>query len=310
MDMRRAWRIGVAAGALIVATTAFAQTEIKLGHVGEPGSLFQKSADEFARRANAKLGNNCGQVNVDLEAGIATIDGELEVSSVDVKGGVLRGTGTVDAPLVNDGGVIQPGSSTGILTIDDHYTQEDDGVLEIEIDETTTPDDLRAIVDIFGTASGGAAAGLPASLEDPLSDLPPSLRRTSTYLQHPVFNAHHSETEMMRYLKHLERKDIGLDISMIPLGSCTMKLNAATEMFPVSWPAFARLHPFAPADQAQGYKQVFEELEAALCEVTGFAAVSACLSRCRCVAESTSAGFWRTPVAPTTWSFGAVIFTV
>jgi glycine dehydrogenase len=155
-----------------------------------------------------------------------------------------------------------------------NFRRAGDTAIGIALDETTTPDDLRAIVDIFGAAAGTSAAGLPASVADPLSDLPPSLRRTSTYLQHPVFNAHHSETEMMRYIKHLERKDIGLDISMIPLGSCTMKLNAATEMFPVSWPAFARLHPFAPADQAQGYKQVFEELEAALCEVTGFAAVS------------------------------------
>jgi glycine dehydrogenase len=109
---------------------------------------------------------------------------------------------------------------------------------------------------------------------DVLDDLPAALRRTSPYLAHPVFNSHHSETEMMRYLRRLERKDVGLDTSMIALGSCTMKLNAATEMYPVSWPAFSRIHPFAPPSQTGGYRQICDELEAALCEVTGFAAVS------------------------------------
>ncbi len=93
-------------------------------------------------------------------------------------------------------------------------------------------------------------------------------------MTHPVFNSHHSETEMMRYIRSLERKDIGLDTAMIPLGSCTMKLNAAAEMMPVSWPEFARMHPFAPAEQAAGYQQVFSELEAALAEITGLPAVS------------------------------------
>ncbi len=144
----------------------------------------------------------------------------------------------------------------------------------IALDETVTQDDLLAIVSIFAEASGrkGVVALSPA--DDPLSDLPQALRRTSPYLSHPVFNSHHSETEMMRYLRHLERKDVGLDTSMIPLGSCTMKLNAASEMYPVSWPAFSRMHPFAPARQTEGYRQVCAELEAALCEITGFAAVS------------------------------------
>jgi glycine dehydrogenase len=144
----------------------------------------------------------------------------------------------------------------------------------IALDETVTQDDLLAIASIFAEASGrkGVVALTPA--DDPLSDLPQALRRTSPYLSHPVFNSHHSETEMMRYLRHLERKDVGLDTSMIPLGSCTMKLNAASEMYPVSWPAFSRMHPFAPASQTEGYQQVCAELEAALCEITGFAAVS------------------------------------
>jgi glycine dehydrogenase len=144
----------------------------------------------------------------------------------------------------------------------------------IALDETVTQDDLLAIASIFAEASGrkGVVALTPA--DDPLSDLPQALRRTSPYLSHPVFNSHHSETEMMRYLRHLERKDVGLDTSMIPLGSCTMKLNAASEMYPVSWPAFSRMHPFAPASQTEGYQQICAELEAALCEITGFAAVS------------------------------------
>jgi glycine dehydrogenase len=104
--------------------------------------------------------------------------------------------------------------------------------------------------------------------------IPAEARRTTPFLTHPVFNTHHSETQMMRYIRALERKDLGLDTSMIPLGSCTMKLNSATEMLPITWEHFSRVHPFAPADQAEGYLQVFRDLEAALCEITGFAAVS------------------------------------
>ena len=148
--------------------------------------------------------------------------------------------------------------------------------ITISLDETCGAGDVTAILDIFARAAGKPAAGElvpgPADRVDP--GIPASLRRTSAYLTHPVFNTHHSETEMMRYIRSLERKDIGLDRSMIPLGSCTMKLNAAAEMIPVSWPEFARLHPFVPADQARGYMQVFGELEAALCAVTGLAAVS------------------------------------
>src|SRR5207237_8647853 len=103
---------------------------------------------------------------------------------------------------------------------------------------------------------------------------PPELARTSPFLTHPVFNTHHSETEMMRYIRGLERKDIGLDTSMIPLGSCTMKLNAASEMLPITWPEFSRLHPFAPVEQAAGYQQIFRELETMLAAITGFTAVS------------------------------------
>ena len=104
--------------------------------------------------------------------------------------------------------------------------------------------------------------------------LPAALRRSTPYLTHPVFNRHHSETAMLRYLRKLADKDIALDRAMIPLGSCTMKLNATSEMVPVTWPEFGAIHPFAPAEQWQGYRELVESLEHMLCEATGYAAVS------------------------------------
>ncbi len=146
-----------------------------------------------------------------------------------------------------------------------------DTEIGVSLDEMTTPEEVATLVGVFASAVAKAAA--PAVV--PAGDaLPPALRRTTAFLTHPVFHRHRSESEMMRYLKHLERKDIGLDISMIALGSCTMKLNAASEMYPVSWTEFSRLHPFVPADQAVGYAQICQELEAALAELTGFAATS------------------------------------
>jgi len=145
-----------------------------------------------------------------------------------------------------------------------------DGAIGISVDETTTIEDVTDIVRAF--APGGKAVfkgGAPLLVKAPIH-----LRRTSDYLTHPVFNSHHSETEMMRYIRSLERKDVGLDTSMIPLGSCTMKLNSAAEMLPVTWPEFSRMHPFAPVEQAQGYLEIFRDLETTLCEVTGFAGMS------------------------------------
>jgi glycine dehydrogenase len=152
------------------------------------------------------------------------------------------------------------------------------GVIQISLNETVTETDLRDVVATFvrGDARpgkpGGAGSVPPLSYET--SRLPLSLRRQSAFMTHPVFNSHHSETEMMRYIRGLERKDIGLDTAMIPLGSCTMKLNAAAEMMPVSWPEFSRIHPFAPVEQTAGYQQVFTELEDALAAITGLPAVS------------------------------------
>ena len=145
----------------------------------------------------------------------------------------------------------------------------------IALDETCDRADVVAIARVFAEAAGRPSPTTAGELEDGTrTNIPAALQRSSEYLTHPVFNAHHSETEMMRYIRSLERKDVGLDRSMIPLGSCTMKLNAAAEMIPVSWPEFGRLHPFAPADQAEGYSQIFRELETALRDVTGLAAVS------------------------------------
>ncbi len=144
----------------------------------------------------------------------------------------------------------------------------------ISLDETTTLEDVRSIVAVFASALGRIGDQAVLSVSEEAIEYSPALARVSTFLAHPVFASHRSESGMMRYIRRLERLDIGLDTSMIPLGSCTMKLNAATEMLPVTWPEFSRLHPFAPLDQARGYAQIFNELEAALAEITGFTAVS------------------------------------
>ena len=148
-----------------------------------------------------------------------------------------------------------------------------DGDIGIALDETTRPEDIDTISEVF--ESEGAERGSPrGSKPAEYLELSSELRRTSPFLTHPVFAQYHSELQMMRYLKRLERKDLGLDTSMIPLGSCTMKLTGATEIQPVSWPEFARVHPYAPAEQLQGYHEIFHALAAALQAITGFAAVS------------------------------------
>jgi glycine dehydrogenase len=146
----------------------------------------------------------------------------------------------------------------------------DERTVAVSFNETTTVEDLSDVARLFGVGMFDVRVGVGA----PGAIVGLSLARNSPFLTHPVFNTHHSETQMMRYIRGLERKDIGLDTSMIPLGSCTMKLNAATEMLPITWEHFSRVHPFAPTDQAAGYAQIVSELEQALCEITGFAAVS------------------------------------
>jgi glycine dehydrogenase len=152
-----------------------------------------------------------------------------------------------------------------------------DVIVDVALNETVGEDDVAGVVRVFAAALGRGEAAVQADTvdrADTADDLPPALRRSTAFLTHPVFNSHHSETLMMRYIRSLEHKDVGLDHSMIPLGSCTMKLNAATEMLPLTWEHWSRLHPFVPADQAEGYAQMFEELERALCTITGLAAVS------------------------------------
>jgi glycine dehydrogenase len=146
----------------------------------------------------------------------------------------------------------------------------------ISLDETTSLADVETIVTVFARMKGKtlADAGMEAITRDVKARIGGENTRTSAFLTHPVFNAHHSEHEMLRYIKALEAKDLSLCHSMIALGSCTMKLNATTEMIPVTWPEFGKLHPFAPADQVGGYMQIFAELEKALCTITGFAAMS------------------------------------
>jgi glycine dehydrogenase len=143
----------------------------------------------------------------------------------------------------------------------------------ISFDETTRRSEVERLLGCFKT-DGLANRSLDQIDEEIKECIPEDLRRTSDYLTHPVFSLHQSETRMLRYLRQLQAKDIALDRSMIPLGSCTMKLNATTEMIPISWPDFAHMHPFVPLEQAQGYQQLFEELEHWLCEITGFDAVS------------------------------------
>ena len=144
----------------------------------------------------------------------------------------------------------------------------------ITLDETTSPEDIINILSVFGQLAGTDLITATFDEDDTLANIPSSVTRTSEFLTHPVFHTHHSETKMMRYLRSLEVKDLSLNTSMISLGSCTMKLNAATELIPVSWPEFGGLHPFAPADQWKGYRQILTELENWLSEITGFAATS------------------------------------
>lgn len=143
----------------------------------------------------------------------------------------------------------------------------------ISLDETTTREDVELLWKIF--AKPGQALPKVADFEKGIEPMiPQELRRASDFLTHPVFNTHHSETGMLRYIRALSDKDLALDRSMIPLGSCTMKLNATSEMIPITWPEFAHVHPFAPRDQLQGYAELDEQLRAWLCQATGYAGIS------------------------------------
>ena len=147
-----------------------------------------------------------------------------------------------------------------------------DSTIGITLDEQKSPADVAELLGLFGPK--GTVDELATTLDDGTVSIPDALRRSTPILTHQVFNTYHSETEMLRYIRRLESRDLSLTSSMIPLGSCTMKLNAAAEMLPVTWPEFGELHPFAPEGQFAGYRLLFDQLEAWLADITGFAAVS------------------------------------
>jgi len=153
-----------------------------------------------------------------------------------------------------------------------NFWYNEDNTIQITLDETTSQQDVEKVAAIFAEAIG--ANYTSSYLENPALQIPENLQRTSDFLTHDVFNSYHSETEMLRYIKRLEAKDLSLGFSMIPLGSCTMKLNATTELVPLSWPEFAHIHPFQPTEQVVGYLEIIKELEEQLANITGFAATS------------------------------------
>ncbi|HNQ73933.1 MAG TPA: aminomethyl-transferring glycine dehydrogenase [Verrucomicrobiota bacterium] len=175
---------------------------------------------------------------------------------------------TLTIPVNSALAFVKSGEKSGF-----NFRQINDCQIGIALDEVSSEEDVERIILIFcHNPSTELAQDKGATKSDYSSSL--LLPRTSKFLQHPVFNRYHSETEMLRYIKRLESRDLSLTASMIPLGSCTMKLNAAAEMFPVSWPEFAKIHPFAPLRQTRGYQQLFGQLETWLAEITGFAGVS------------------------------------
>ncbi|MEI6697129.1 MAG: aminomethyl-transferring glycine dehydrogenase [Bacteroidota bacterium] len=174
------------------------------------------------------------------------------------------------------GGVSMEAIKKAALALKMNFRYTDDMTIGISIDETTSLCDINKILNIFADANHKEYVKfvcVPSECEL-ITTIPSQLMRTSTFLQQKVFNVNHSETEMMRYIKKLEIKDLSMNRAMIPLGSCTMKLNAATELFFMSWPEFGAIHPFVPADQAAGYLELISNFEKDLCEITGFAGVS------------------------------------
>lgn len=155
-----------------------------------------------------------------------------------------------------------------------NFNRIDEKHIGISVDETTTRQHVLDILGVFAESVHSDTISATFDCDEVLLNIPFGLSRATAFLQHPVFNTHRSESQMMRYIKFLENKDLSLNISMISLGSCTMKLNAASELIPVSWPEFSKLHPFAPASQTAGYQQIITELEDYLTNITGFAATS------------------------------------
>ena len=186
----------------------------------------------------------------------------LELMGVGIRSNAYFDTLTID---VSDAGrVLAKAASAGI-----NLRMVSDTAVGVALDELSTADEVRTVLGVFGDAPD-----LDPLLDAETRALPAGLNRTTPYLTHPVFNRYHSEHEMLRYIFRLQSKDLSLTTSMIPLGSCTMKLNSTTEMLPVTWPEFGGIHPFAPRAQWAGYQTLFENLENWLSEITGFDAVS------------------------------------
>ncbi|TVY30623.1 putative glycine dehydrogenase (decarboxylating), mitochondrial [Lachnellula hyalina] len=209
-----------------------------------------------------------------IEAGVNAMGFETGSRGKGEDGRVL-----FDTVVVNVGqGKVDDVLEFGIKSFGINLRKFDDSRVGITVDETVDYKDLVDILAIFEPSASKKDVKIDQVIES-LPDngalsIPAGFKRTSDYLTHPVFNTHHSETELLRYIHHLQSKDLSLTHSMIPLGSCTMKLNATTEMAPITWPEFASIHPFAPVDQAKGYKIMIDELEVDLAKITGFDAVS------------------------------------
>ncbi len=185
-----------------------------------------------------------------------TLRASLKAAGLSVTDGVVFDTLTVTVPSASD--VLAKAVAKGF-----NLRRINDSTVGVSFDETTTLEDVRVLLGVFGAADKGEQKPTLGGLA-----------RQSPFMTHPVFNSHHSETEMLRYIFTLQGRDLSLAHSMIPLGSCTMKLNATSEMIPVTWPEFGRIHPFAPVDQQQGYAKMYADLEKWLAEITGFAATS------------------------------------
>jgi glycine cleavage system P protein (glycine dehydrogenase) len=198
----------------------------------------------------------------------ATLARGLEQRGLRAAGDVYFDTLTLPLPPAQRAEVLERARRAGV-----NLRQDQPDRLGVSLDETTTLSNVRELLEVFlgGSFDADALAALHAA--DP-APYPAPFARQSRYLTHPVFNTHHSEHELLRYMKRLENRDLSLTTSMIPLGSCTMKLNATAEMLPLTWARLGRLHPFAPADQARGYARLFADLEAWLAEITGMDAVS------------------------------------
>lgn len=199
-----------------------------------------------------------------------SIEKGIYFDTIKINSPVLASQEGMDSPLKRGVGGIEKIKQLALAAeINLRYTEN---AITISVDQTTDANDLNAIIEVFAKAAGKATSKIT---EEIIFNQKSAIQnRKSAILQHPIFNSYHSESEMMRYIKRLENKDLSLTHSMISLGSCTMKLNAAAELMPITWPEFANMHPFVPADQATGILEIIDNLDKALSEITGFSKMS------------------------------------